>query len=115
MKGLRNFGWVLLVVVALAAAGLAATQSLAGQTTQPDFTFPDGPQGQVTFSHAVHIDKGAKCTDCHTKIFKMTKGQRSKLTMKAMQEGKECGACHDGKKAFDVKPADNCAKCHKKS
>ncbi len=115
MKGTGTFGWVLLIVVALAAAGLAASQSLAGQATPPAVTFSDGAQGQVVFNHAEHLEKGAKCTDCHTKIFKMTKGQRSKLTMKAMQEGKECGTCHDGKKAFDVKPADSCAKCHKKS
>jgi c(7)-type cytochrome triheme protein len=106
---------VLLIVVALAAAGLAASQSLAGQAAPPDVTFPDGPSGQVVFGHATHVEKGSKCTDCHTKIFKMTKGQRSKLTMKAMQEGKECGVCHNGTKAFDVKPADSCAKCHKKS
>ncbi len=116
MKGSGTLGWVLLVVVALAAAGLAAGQSLAGQTTPPAVTFPDGAQGQVTFSHAEHLEKGgAKCTDCHTKIFKMTKGQRSKQTMKEMQEGKSCGTCHNGTKAFDVKAADSCAKCHKKS
>jgi len=31
--------------------------------------------------------------------------------MKAMESGKSCGACHDGKTAFSVKG--DCAKCHK--
>jgi c(7)-type cytochrome triheme protein len=32
--------------------------------------------------------------------------------MKDMEQGKSCGACHDGKGAFSVKG--DCAKCHKK-
>ncbi len=32
--------------------------------------------------------------------------------MKQMQQGKSCGACHNGKKAFSVKG--DCVKCHKK-
>jgi c(7)-type cytochrome triheme protein len=33
------------------------------------------------------------------------------MTMKDMEAGKFCGACHNGTKAFAVK---DCAKCHKK-
>ncbi len=36
------------------------------------------------------------------------------LTMKDMEAGKNCGACHNGTKAFSVKDPANCAKCHKK-
>jgi len=43
----------------------------------------------------------------------MKKGT-DKLTMAAMNEGKFCGACHDGKKAFSVKAPADCVKCHKK-
>ncbi len=77
--------------------------------------FAGGPNGKVTFDAKVHADKGAKCADCHTKpkLFEMKKG-KDKLTMAAMNEGKFCGACHDGKKAFSVKAAADCAKCHKK-
>lgn len=66
--------------------------------------------GNVTFDGKAHADKGLKCKDCHMapKLFPMKK---EKLTMAAMKEGKECGACHDGKKAFAVS---ECAKCHKK-
>jgi hypothetical protein len=34
--------------------------------------------------------------------------------MAAMNEGKFCGTCHDGTKAFSVKAPADCVKCHKK-
>ena len=69
-------------------------------------------QGKVVFDGKAHADPGLKCADCHTKIFKMKKSEHK---MADMQAGKECGACHDGKKAFSVKAdAKECAKCHKK-
>jgi c(7)-type cytochrome triheme protein len=34
--------------------------------------------------------------------------------MKDMEAGKNCGACHNGTKAFSVKDAASCAKYHKK-
>jgi len=68
--------------------------------------------GDVVFSHDTHVD-GMKlaCTDCHDKLY-TSAGQHKKVTMKQMQKGKSCGACHNGKKAFSVKG--DCAKCHKK-
>jgi c(7)-type cytochrome triheme protein len=69
----------------------------------------ESAMGNVTFSGQIHADKGFKCGDCHTKIFPMKK---TKLTMEAMREGKECGACHNGEKAFSVKDAASCGKCH---
>ncbi len=73
--------------------------------------FDDGGMGKVTFDGKIHAEKGFKCGDCHTKIFPMKKGT---LTMEAMRAGKECGTCHNGDKAFSVKDAANCGKCHKK-
>ena len=72
------------------------------------------PRGAVVFDGKAHADKGLKCADCHTKpkLFEMKKGS-GKMTMAAMNEGKFCGACHDGKKAFSVKAQADCAKCHK--
>ena len=78
--------------------------------------FKGGDAGKVVMDAKVHADKGLKCPDCHTKpkLFEMKKG-KDKITMKDMNEGKFCGACHnDGKKAFSVKAADGCGKCHKK-
>jgi len=68
--------------------------------------------GDVLFSHDAHVDGMAQaCTECHDKLYTSSK-QHSKVTMKQMQKGKSCGACHNGKKAFSVKG--ECAKCHKK-
>jgi c(7)-type cytochrome triheme protein len=68
----------------------------------------------ATFDGTVHADKGLKCTDCHTKVFPMKQGATPKedLTMAAMREGKTCGDCHNGEKAYSV--AGNCTKCHVK-
>jgi c(7)-type cytochrome triheme protein len=74
----------------------------------------------VTFSHAKHKEMAEKCTVCHTKIFKMKKGQSGPLAMEKMKAGQQCGACHDGKTklgdktAFAVADKANCERCHKK-
>lgn len=65
--------------------------------------------GAVTYSHTVHLGKGYKCTECHSGRFKMKAGA-DKITMDDIKAGKFCGACHDGKKAFNT---DDCTKCHK--
>lgn len=69
--------------------------------------------GKVTFSGKAHADKGLQCADCHSKpkLFEMKKGG-DKITMAAINEGKFCGTCHDGKKAFSAKGAASCVKCH---
>ena len=73
------------------------------------------PMGKVTFDGKVHADKGLKCADCHVKpkLFEMKKGA-DKFNMAAMNEGKFCGACHNGTKAFSTKAPADCKKCHKK-
>jgi c(7)-type cytochrome triheme protein len=79
-----------------------------------DFEFAGGSEGKVTYSHEKHLAKNLKCTECHTKIFKMTKGQRSAPKMADMENGQACGTCHNGQVAFSVKEKADCAKCHKK-
>ncbi len=70
--------------------------------------------GPVIFRHEYHVNTAKnKCTDCHTKIFPMKK-QELKDAQAAFAEGKFCGACHNGKKAFSATAQDDCAKCHKK-
>lgn len=73
------------------------------------------PMGKVTFDGAVHAKAGLKCADCHIKpkLFEMKKGG-DKITMAAINEGKFCGACHNGTKAFATKNPADCKKCHKK-
>ena len=102
---------VLVALVALAASGSAQVK------VPPDFTFEKGKDssGAVTFSHEKHKAKVDKCTTCHMKDFKMKRGASGQITLAAKQEGKFCGACHDGKTQVGgvvVFPIDECDKCH---
>jgi c(7)-type cytochrome triheme protein len=66
--------------------------------------------GKVTFDGKSHADAGAKCNDCHPKVFQMKKGN---FKMKAPHTaGEFCGVCHNGEKSFDTKGS--CQKCHVK-
>jgi len=62
--------------------------------------------GTVTFDHSKHA---FDCGQCHPKVFKK-KNNGNHTTMKAMEKGRSCGACHNGKRAFTV--AENCTTCH---
>ena len=100
----------------IAFFGAIVFQKAWGQAKGPaDFEFAGGGQGKVVFSHEKHTAKSPKCTDCHTKIFKMAKGQRSAPKMADMNNGQACGTCHDGKTSFSVKEQTSCTKCHLKS
>ncbi|MEO2065490.1 MAG: cytochrome c3 family protein [Desulfurobacteriaceae bacterium] len=69
--------------------------------------------GNVTFSHVYHVKvKKQHCSYCHPKLFKKKFGA-DKFTMKDIWEGKFCGACHNGSKAFSAKDPKNCSRCHK--
>lgn len=109
--------------LALSVALLMASPGVAQVKIPPDFTFERGKDspGPVTFSHTKHRDAGVdKCTACHTKVFKMKKGQTGPLTMAKMEAGEQCGACHTGKTriadkvVFAVADKANCEKCHRK-
>jgi c(7)-type cytochrome triheme protein len=65
--------------------------------------------GDANFSHEFHLGM-YKCADCHTKLFPYKAGVQH-FGMGAMEGGKSCGACHNGKDAFTVK--ESCEKCHK--
>ena len=97
-----------------AAAGKSGTTPAKGGPPAINFPFDPNSPGKVTFDHATHLARGAKCADCHPKLFVMKKGG-DKLSMDSMGEGKQCGACHDGKKAFGVMDGDKCMLCHKAS
>jgi len=97
-----------MVAMASAVVFVFATSAFAvgpGKTVE----FEKG--GKVIFDGKAHAS--AKCNECHPTIFKMKKGA-DVMTMKDMEAGKYCGICHNGTKAFGVKDASNCIKCHKK-
>jgi c(7)-type cytochrome triheme protein len=99
---------VLTIMIAIMFVGSAMAVP-PGKTVD----FAGGSAGKVVFDGKIHADKGLKCNDCHTKIFKMKKGAE-KFTMDDIKAGKACGTCHNGEKAFKASDAANCAKCHKK-
>jgi c(7)-type cytochrome triheme protein len=102
------------LIVLFAAVAMTVAFANLSFALKKDIELKGGSEGKVVFSHEFHTEKqGMKCAECHPKLFKMKAGGDT-ITMAAMKEGKFCGACHDGKKAFDAKAADNCAKCHKK-
>ncbi len=101
---------VLLLTVLIAVAFVGSAFAVpAGKTVE----YGGGDAGKVVFDGKAHADKGLKCNDCHTKIFKMKKGA-DKISMADMNAGKNCGMCHNGEKAFKSDDAANCGKCHKK-
>ena len=52
-----------------------------------------------------------KCHVCHDAITVMKAGANP-ITMDAIQEGKFCGVCHNGKTAFQA-TFETCARCHR--
>lgn len=107
---MRN-SWKYLLIFAgiLFALGFAATDIQAAKPGKVVFT-PAGAD-PVTFDHETH--KAMKCNECHTKIFKMKKGN-FKMNKEDHAKGVFCGVCHDGKKAFAQTTEADCSKCHKK-
>lgn len=52
-----------------------------------------------------------RCYACHDPIFKMQRGADA-ITMDQIDDGKSCGACHNGKTAFASDNLSNCSRCH---
>jgi c(7)-type cytochrome triheme protein len=91
-----------------------ATQQEAPVQEAPAVSFPDYEIG--LFSHKAHVT-GAEllCTDCHTEIFQMsasTAKANDDFNKISFQEGKYCGACHNGSVAFAIQDEANCGRCH---
>jgi len=99
------------IVLALFMA-VALASNVFGVAGWKTVEYAGASAGKVIFDGKAHADTGAKCTECHTKIFQMKKG--AQITMADMNAGKNCGVCHNGEKAFKSGDPANCAKCHKK-
>ncbi len=106
-----------IVVFAGIVFSLAANPVMSQMPMPKDFSYEETkPMPPVPFSHDLHVtQKKLKCTECHTKIFKMKKLAASpEMTMKKLNAGQFCGTCHNGTKAFATKDAKACTRCHKK-
>ena len=71
------------------------------------------PVRAVIFEHKLHLAKNLSCADCHPAIFEKKARQvenKADFTMAAFDQGKYCGACHNGTRAFSSNT--RCTWCH---
>jgi c(7)-type cytochrome triheme protein len=101
MKKIARFRGVTMLVI----AGTLALSAAAALAAPGDIIFER--QGEAAeggafepsiFPHWVHRIR-YRCYVCHETLFEMK------------NKGQYCGACHDGRQAFDVS-FENCTRCH---
>ena len=80
---------------------IAFTRKAAGTEDIPPAIFPH-------FLHRMQF----KCYVCHDAIFPMKAGETS-ISMDEIREGKYCGACHNGRTAFQA-TFEACPRCHRR-
>ena len=98
---------LLLMTVMIFCGVTAAVAVPPGRTLE----FSKSPMGTVKFSGKVHKDAGAKCQECHNPdMFPKMKQGTVEIKMADIYDGKLCGTCHNGKRAFSAKG--NCNRCH---
>ena len=106
-KAVCVLGLLLLALAGVAAAApgdfvLPRKGAAAGSEQFPPAAFP----------HTLHRVL-FKCYVCHDSLFKMKLGADA-ITMEAIGNSKSCGACHDGKTAFEASSFGNCDRCHQR-
>lgn len=95
--------------------GIAAFFSLAALAGESgDIKFERKAAGMddvppAVFPHWIHRMQ-YKCPACHDELFKMKVGANM-INMDEIQDGKWCGACHNGKIAF-ISNLSTCVRCH---
>lgn len=110
---------VLVAILLSTAARAPAAEPAGGEPAiplklPPDRVYADsvGPDSAVTFRHATHVEyESNRCTGCHPKLYRIL-GPSPRNTHRDMDRGGSCGACHDGKHAFDVRAKESCVSCH---
>ena len=112
---LPRTGWLVLFTVLLFAVTLGA-QSLKTLPDDLSVTKSADSPGQVVFNHSTHVDSATPdCTTCHPKPFRIlksgSKAPQAPIVHAKMEKGEQCGACHNGKKAFALD--EDCTFCHK--
>lgn len=95
------------LLIGLLLSTLAVGTALAVYPSQT-ITFAGGEAGPVAFSGRHH---GQPCSSCHNRqAFPRMQQGTVTITMAAIDEGRLCGSCHNGRQAFASK--DNCQRCH---
>lgn len=77
-----------------------------------EIVFPGGKDaGPVTFRHDSHVTLDPpNCTTCHSQKFQILKVSQTTRPGEAGHSKERCGACHNGRDAFDVQ--EDCTNCH---
>jgi c(7)-type cytochrome triheme protein len=122
-KIILAFGAAACVGLVYSAAGLASGEEAAAENSLVGATGSYGTTKTVIkkaeppmFSHRFHVfSAGLDCDSCHPDIFQKKRGSTEAAgdyNMKALEEGKYCGTCHDGDTAFGVTGPETCVTCH---
>ena len=93
--------------MALFIAGLLVSTVFA-LPPERSIEMKSGKMFKVVFDGSTHVEKGVQCNECHPDLFEMKIGS-TKISA-PHKPGEFCGACHDGKRAFNQ--ADDCGRCH---
>jgi len=101
-----------IVIVFILLALVSIPTTLLAVPSGKSITWEGGGQGTVKFEGHEHAKKGYKCESCHPSLFQKKKGS-AKMTMDLLNQGKFCGACHDGNTAFSTSNPKKCHECHK--
>lgn len=102
---------IILTIAALAGALFAAVAAAVPPGRVLEWKTETGGS-TVVFDGKAHADRGLKYSDCHPRIFKMKKGH-AEMKMVDLINGKYCGECHNGEKAFSSEKQEFCSRCHK--
>ncbi len=101
------------LVVVVFVTSMALLPPWSGLAVEGDIVFKrkngEGGIPAAVFPHWFHRIR-YKCYACHPSLTEMKAGANN-ITMEAIQAGKYCGACHDGKIAWEV-AFDTCPRCH---
>lgn len=101
-----------IVNVACMVFVLGAAVRSGNAASMQDLIYQGSKASDMAIFHGeYHLNRGYRCDDCHNRnMFPKKQKGAVKITMKAIQEGKLCGKCHNGKIAFGL--SHNCKICH---
>lgn len=104
--------FILPMFVLLTIAGVGPSLAAQGDLVFPRQGDVEGSESfpPSIFPHWVHRIR-YRCYVCHPAPFAMQLGENP-ITMEKINNGEYCGACHNGKIAFNVEFT-SCARCHR--
>lgn len=96
------------LLIAMTLVPVASVLAVYGDIV---FSVEDESRGvaPTVFPHWAHRVR-YKCYACHNDLFEMEEGAND-ITMKAIEAGEFCGACHNGEIAWGI-GFDTCNRCH---